>query len=162
VLGCAALPPVAGVEDRVAAVAHSHAVVSGSPLLAALASAFGRELAREGEAPRLERETPWAELDARFDAIAAHVEGDDAGPLVPGEVAALRAALDARGRRLTFERLTFADHLDAVRGDAAQRLAERDETIGALRHENEVLGRMWAVRARRATGRALRRLGWRR
>jgi hypothetical protein len=133
-------------------------------VLHALASSFGRDLvAADGSLdPPPEPGALAARLEARYDEIAAHVDGDASGPLVPGEVAALRAALDARGRRLTFERLAVSDYLDAVRDEAATRLAARDATIGVLRHENEVLGRMWLVRARRAAGRALRRLRARR
>jgi hypothetical protein len=163
-LGCPAIPPVAGVEDRVAAVARSRAVVSDAPVLRALAASFGCDVVGTDGSPRPAPPAgPLAAVvDAALDAIAAHLGPDDAGPLVPGEVTALRAALEARGRRLTFERLALADHLDALRDDAAARIAARDETIGLLRHEHEVVARMWSVRVRHAAGRALRRLGVRR
>jgi hypothetical protein len=95
------VPAFASVDDRVAVTHAARAVVARSPALQAITSPPER----------------LASLHDDYDAIAALVGADTRGPLVPAEVAALRAALDARGRRLAAERVAFADALRAAHSE---------------------------------------------
>lgn len=160
--GTAQVPDLAGVEDRVAAVASASAVVATAPAVRALAVAYGRPVAgldAAGSPAPPEVAAPLADrLDADYDALAALVPGAGAAPLVTGEVAALRGALDARGRRLAAERVALADYVWGLEGEHAGQLARRDAEIEALARENALLRRRWCVRMRAAAGRAARRL----
>jgi hypothetical protein len=115
-------------EDRVAACAGAAAVISNSTALLALADAYGRpRRTLEGRrATKRATETlarDEAALDASYDALAALVAKEPTAPLVDGEVAALRAALDAQARRIAHERVVLADYVRAVRNNTAQEIA---------------------------------------
>ncbi|MCZ7531684.1 MAG: hypothetical protein M5U31_15925 [Acidimicrobiia bacterium] len=156
------VPALAGVEDRVAAVASSRAVVAASPTLRALAVAYGRpvaglDTAASPEAPQ-PAGAPAEILDAEYDSLAALVAGADVTPLVAAEVAAVRAALDARGRRLAIERSAMADYVASIQSDYEGRLARCADEAGAVARENALLRSRWSIRLRSAAGRAARRM----
>ncbi|HEX5613570.1 MAG TPA: hypothetical protein VFZ83_00295 [Acidimicrobiia bacterium] len=104
------LPPIASLDDRVAVLHGAARVVVTDAAMRATASADAAAIAA---------------LEAEYDALAARLAADASGPLVLPEVAALRAALDARARRLNAERLAFADALRAAH-------AERDHARAQL------------------------------
>lgn len=171
-LGDAAIrmPALAGVEDRVAAVAAADLVVASSGTLLALADAYGRpavplDAAVAGDlTPRAAGDVgaTGSALDAEYDVLAALVPPGTVAPLVTSELLALRAALGARGRRLAAERLAMADHAWKLRGESEGLLAQRDAYIAALEAENALLRSRLTIKARAAVGRAVRRLGRRR
>lgn len=160
--GALRLPGIAGVEDRVAAVAGASRVVAASPVLHALATAYGRprshlDAPSEPEQPE-DRAAGEGALDAEYDALAALVPGAHPAPLVAAEVEALRAALNARGHRLASERVLMADHVLALRADYEGRLANCVAEAEAMERENALLRSRWSIRLRSAAGRALRRV----
>lgn len=121
------LPPIASVDDRVAVLHAAVRVVATDPAVLAITT----------------DDESVAALEREYDAIAARLDADASGPLVLPEVAALRAALAARGRRLAAERLAFADALraahaerDHARSELAACAAARDSRswLGRLRH----------------------------
>ncbi len=156
------IPSLAGVEDRVAAVAAAGAVVASSPTFRALAVAFGRPHADlDGASSPQEPESPDGPaeiLDAEYDALVSLLPDVSPTPLVAPEVAALRAALDARGRRLATERVLMADHVWSIQAGYEARLAQCEAAAAALASENALLRSRWSIRLRAATGRAVRRL----
>ena len=160
--GALRLPGIAGVEDRVAAVAASSCVVAASPVLHALATAYGRprsHLDAPSEPEQADDRTADEDaLDAEYDALAALVPGAHPAPLVAAEVEALRAALNARGRRLASERVLMADYVLALRADYEGRLTNCVAEAEAMERENALLRSRWSIRLRSATGRALRRV----
>lgn len=160
--GALRLPGISGVQDRVAAVAGASRVVAASPVLHALATAYGRprsDLATPSEYAQPEDRAAGEEaLDAEYDALAALVPGAHPAPLVAAEVEALRAALDARARHLASERVIMADYVLALRADYEGRLASRAAEAEAMERENALLRSRWSIRLRSAAGRALRRV----
>lgn len=164
------MPALAGVEDRVAAVAAADLVVASSGTLLALAGAYGRpavplDAALAGDlTPRSAGDVGaiGSALDAEYDVLAALAPPGTVAPLVTSELLALRAALGTRGRRLVAERLAMADHAWKSRGESEGLLAQRDAYIAALEAENALLRSRLTIKARAAVGRTVRRLGRRR
>lgn len=160
------VPALAGVEDRVAAVAAADLVVAASGTLLALADAYGRpsvplERALAGDldpAPPADPAPAIATLDAEYDLLAGLAPPGTVAPLVTSELLALRAALDARGRRLAAERLAMADYTWKLRGESEGLLGQRDAYIAALEAENALLRSRWSIRLRAAVGRTARRV----
>jgi hypothetical protein len=116
------LPPVASVEDRIAVSHAALAVAATATVLDAIGA--GADAART--------------LHDDYDAIAALVGGDTRAPLVLPELAAMRAALDARGRRLAAERLAFADALRAAHAERDEARAERDAAAALAEQRSPV------------------------
>jgi len=155
------IPAIAGVEDRVAAVAAAGAVVSSSTTLRALAVAYRRPHAGldAPSSPLLPEEPDIgaAILDAEYDTLADLVPDAAPAPLASAEVAAVRAALDARGRRLVAERVLMADHVWSLQAEHEGRLAQWQAEAEALSRENALLRSRWSIRLRTAVGRAVHR-----
>lgn len=127
------LPPIASLDDRVAVLLGADRVVATDLATQAVAAAD---------------DTAVTDLESEYDAIAARLEATADGPLVLPEIDALRAALDARGRRLDTERVAFADALRAAH-------AERDHARAELAHLAESRRRpSWSAVLRRITGRS--------
>ena len=119
------LPDMAGTaptEDRVAAIAGAGGVLAASSVVRDVARSFevpsaslhefASRASSDFDALFANRETideKDARLDDDFDAIARLAGSPGPGVLAWSELAALRAALDARGRRLTAERIAMAD-----------------------------------------------------
>lgn len=178
------LPDMAGTaptEDRVAAIAGAGGVLAASSVVRDVARSFevpsaslhefASRASSDFDALFANRETideKDARLDDDFDAIARLAGSPGPGVLAWSELAALRAALDARGRRLTAERIAMADAMSAERerGMALEkRLADLDaahrEVIGKY-HEitaayDDVVN-LEVVRWRTALGRLRHRL----
>ena len=140
--------PDVGVEDLVAAVAGSAAVITTSPAVAATAAAYGkRHLLVDGGTAIPEQVPPAPDpevveryenaLDASFDRVAAIAAeaaarrpdpGAAEGPVeVLGALAALRRASAVQARRLVAERLAFADHS----AELTERLRQAEESLAA-------------------------------
>jgi hypothetical protein len=162
------LPDHAGVEEHVAAIACAAGVVASAPIVLELAAAFGVPACRLDSwraepAPKPLRDllTPTnpdagavAALDADLDTIAALAPGHAPGPLAWARLAALDAALDARGRRLAAERSAMADAVAAERA----RVAPLEARIADLETDNRALRNLEVVRWRMALGRVRSRL----
>ncbi len=120
---------LSSIDDRVAAVAGAHAVISSDPCALALADAFGRPRGAVHAPGSVVSSAPdefgadEATLDAHYDSLAALVPGDVVPALAAPEVLALRAALDARALRTAHERVVLADYVRAVRNNTAAELA---------------------------------------
>jgi len=145
------LPPDAGTEDHVAAIAGAAGVVATSPAVRDIARAFGVPYAsvdaftsRPGTATLeqiLVAPGPITDdehrIDDDLDAIAALAPGPAPGALAWSELAAARAALEARGRRMTAERVAMADAVLADRERVAgleRRVADLDAAYRDVRN----------------------------
>jgi hypothetical protein len=165
------LPEHAGVEDVVAAIAGAAGVIATSEVTLALARAFGiphassTDLAATPTGTSIEEvlgasapiDDDVARLDADLDGIMRLAPGPGPGRLEWSEILAARAALDARGRRLSYERVAFADAMVAERArfDALQ------QQLGELQAGYDDIRRLEVVRWRIALSDLRRRL-WRR
>jgi len=160
------IPELAGVEDRVAAVTAAGAVVTSSATFRALAMAYGRPYGDTSAPSSLHDPEPSAgpadSLDAEYDALACLLPEVEPAPLVTAEVAALHAALDARGRRLAIERAQMADYVWSLKAEHEGALAQCAAVNDALARENALLRSRWSIRLRSAAGRTVRRLRRRR
>ncbi|HEY1739194.1 MAG TPA: hypothetical protein VGI86_10810 [Acidimicrobiia bacterium] len=143
------------IEDRVAAIAGAASVVASQPAVLAVAEAYGRPLrtieafanapaSRTAKRASATVRKVESALDDAYDELAALVPGEQTSTLVPGEITALRDALEAQARRVAHERVVLADYVRAVRNNAAQEsatlrdaLAERplQRLRDALRHK---------------------------
>jgi hypothetical protein len=166
------LPADAGTEDRVAAIAGAAGVLATSPVVLAVARAFGLphasvdEFLSRGPAATPEhlvvRPEPIVDdlrrLDDDLDAIAALAPVPAPGPLAWSELAAARAALEARGRRMTAERVAMADAVLADR----ERVAALERRVAELAAAYEDVRNLEVVRWRVALGDLRTRLHLRR
>jgi hypothetical protein len=139
----------ASVDDAVTALALAERVVTSSPIVRAIANAF------RGSVP----EAGVRSVAATFDEIGAALTGRPAERLVAPEVDALRRALDARGRRLSWERAAMADRAWAIERKLEGEIAARDARIAELEREVDALENHAEVKARAAIARVARR--WR-
>jgi hypothetical protein len=139
----------ASVDDVVTALALAERVVTSSPIVRAIANAFRGSLPDAGVRAAA----------ATFDDLAAALTGRAAERLVAPEVDALRRALDARGRRLSWERAAMADRAWAIERRLEGEIAARDARIAELEREVDALQNHTEVKARAAIARVARR--WR-
>jgi hypothetical protein len=166
------LPPDAGTEDRVAAIAGAAGVVATSPVVRDIARAFGvpnasidafssrpdaATLEQILVAPRLITDDE-RRIDDDLDAIAALAPVPAPGALAWSELAAARAALAARGRRLTAERVAMADAVLADR----ERVAALERRVAELEAAYQDVRNLEVVRWRVALGDLRTRLHLRR
>jgi hypothetical protein len=133
-------------DDLVAAIALADDVRASAPAVQALAASF-----RDGTPD------PTVSLDAGLDALFRDLTGAEPQRLVAGHVDALRQALDARGRRLAWERTAMADRVWEIERRLEGELAERDARIAALEAERDALRARIEVRVRAALGKVRRR-----
>jgi hypothetical protein len=135
----------ASVDDVVAAIALADDVVATAPSVLALDAAFA------------EHDPSIMRLDAQLDDLCRAVAGVEPARLVTREVAALRDALDTRGRRLAWERAAMADRVWEIERRLEGELAARDARIAELERERDALRQRIEVRARAALGKVKRR-----
>jgi hypothetical protein len=121
----------AALDDHVSAIANATLVVTDDPTVTALARAFRRTVrapagggagAETGAEVRTDEARRAADVDAldhRLDEIVMQAGSEPRPITVSREIEALRAALDARGRRLAHERAALADYVRALRATAA-------------------------------------------
>jgi hypothetical protein len=166
------LPGDAGTEDRVAAIGGAAGVVASSPDVLDVARAFGvphasvDALLSRPPAATLEHVLVTSasiadgvrRLDDDLDAIAALARGPAPGPLAWSELAATRAALEARGRRMTAERVAMADAVLADR----ERVAALERQVAELEAAYHDVRNLEVVRLRVALGDLRTRLHLRR
>jgi hypothetical protein len=161
------LPTDAGAEDRVAAIAGADAIIAGSPVVRAVADAFGvPNASMEDCAPATSTRVsdivaapaPVTDaarrLDDDFDALAALVPDRGPGPLAWSELQAARAALDARARRMVSERVAMADRVRTAR----ERVAFLEQQVAALDAAYRDVRNLEVVRLRVALGELRARL----
>ena len=164
------LPRHAGVEDQVAAIAGAAGVLAESPVVREVARAFGvpaAPLSAVADSPRpiaqlqslLSAASPVTDLadriDADFDAIAQLAPGPITNAFESSQLAAMRAALAARSRRLDAERVATADALLRERAhaqSAEQRLEELHGEYLSMRAAYDDVRNLEVVRLRVALG----------
>jgi len=139
----------ASVDDVVTALVLAERVVTSSPIVRAIANAFRGSLPDAGVRA----------VASTFDELATVLTGREPERLVAPEVDALRRALDARGRRLSWERAAMADRAWAIERNLESEIAARDARIAELEREVDALQNHPEVKARAAIGRVARR--WR-
>jgi hypothetical protein len=135
----------ASVDDVVAAIALADDVIATAPSVLALDAAFA------------EHDPSLIALDAQLDDLVRTLTGLEPQHLVTREVDALRRALDARGRRIAWERTAMADRVWEIERRLEGELAARDARIAALEAERDALRGRVEVRARAALGKVKRR-----
>jgi hypothetical protein len=139
----------ASADDIVTALALADRVVTSSPIVRAIANAFRGSLPDAGVRA----------VATTFDEIGAALGGGKPERLVAPDVDALRRALDARGRRLSWERAAMADRAWAIERKLEGELAARDARIAELEQQVDALLNHTEVKARAAIARVARR--WR-
>jgi hypothetical protein len=135
----------ASVDDLVAAIALADDVYATAPSVLALDAAFA------------EHDPSIIALDGQLDDLCRAVAGAEPARLVAREVDALRLALDARGRRLAWERAAMADRVWEIERRLEGELAARDARIAELERERDALRQRIEVRARAALGKVKRK-----
>ncbi len=166
--GAQRLPANAGTEDRVAAIAGAAGVIATSPVVLDVARAFGvphasMEAVGSSNLEDILIAPASADGDVReihdeLDAIAGLAPGPGPSPLAWSELAATRAALEARARRMTAERVAMADAVLADR----ERVAELERQVAALEAAYQDVRNLEVVRLRVALGDLRTRLHLRR
>jgi hypothetical protein len=164
------LPRHAAVEDQVAAIAAADGVLAESLVVREVARAFGvpaAPLDAVADSPRpianlqslLAPASPVTDLadriDADLDAIAQLAPGAITNPFESSQLAAMRAALAARSRRLAAERVATADALlrERAHADSArQRLEELHGEYLNIRAAYDDVRNLEVVRLRVALG----------
>lgn len=162
--------PVAGIEDVMACIAGSAAVVTSSAALAATATSFGRpsgatnEVGRLGQPPTADQLLALqSEVDVSFDRVAGIAEKAAAGRLPPeadnaglvqvqSTLSALRQANMVQGRRWAAAAVKFADHLSelaAARADAEALVTAHSAVTAA--QEGVIAGQRQALEEQQRT-----------